>query len=79
MTTNELKNKLETQDSFELELICPSDLQKLLEELGTDFEEDWDTNGWGVDFWIYFYYNNVKYCFEGSWYYGKYRIYKDGE
>ena len=79
MKANELQTLLETQDRFDLELICPDMLQRLLQELGTDFEEDWDTNGWEVDFWIYFFFNNIRYCFEGSWYYGNYKIYKDEE
>jgi hypothetical protein len=37
---------------------------------------DWDTNGWQVDFWWYIHKDKVKYCFYGSLFYGEFKLSK---
>ena len=85
LTSKELQNHLEkllSDESYikiELEYICPSDLEKLLQQLDPNIEFDGDdieTNGWDVDFWISFEYKETSFCFSGSWYYGNYKIMK---
>lgn len=46
------------------------------EDIG-DYDDDFETNGWSVDFWIHFTLNNNKYTLSGSWYYGEYKITKN--
>ena len=46
------------------------------EELG-EYDDEWETNGWAVDFWIYFTVQDQKYRLSGSWYYGGYSIDKE--
>lgn len=41
-----------------------------LESVIPDFDFVLDTNGWQRDFWYYFSYNNKKYVFAGSSYFG---------
>ena len=50
--------------------------REVFEKLGT-WDNEFDTNGWDVDFWIYFYINDIKYCLSESWFYGVYSISKD--
>lgn len=33
-----------------------------------------ETNGWQIDFWIYFRIQNKILCLYGSWFYGNYRL-----
>ena len=85
LTSKELQEKLdkmiddESYNRIDLDLICPADLEKLLQEIDSNIEFDGDdieTNGWGVDFWISFEYKDIGLCFSGSWYYGNYKIMK---
>ena len=86
LTYKELQEKLDrmidSDDSsynrIDLEYICPADLEKLLQEIDSniEFDDNIETNGWDVDFWISFEYRYVGFCFSGSWYYGDYKIMK---
>lgn len=60
---------VEKQDKTELDLsdfkINPYQLKLALEEMG--FEDyDWDSNGWEMDYWIYFERNGFKIEIQGT-------------
>ena len=70
---------------YELEFMMPAHLViSTIESLGYK-QEDWETNGWDHDFWIYYIHKKegTRLCFSGSWYLGSYKIFKrkmnDGE
>ena len=67
---------LETENTIKVDYRPVNDYVNAFQELGT-YDEDWETNGWEVDFWIYFEVNGTKYRFSGSWYYGGYTISKE--
>lgn len=75
-------DKLVSDDTYlkiALGYIPPEQLKLLLNEIsGTDLIhwEEFETNGWDHDFWIYFKYKESKLLFSGSWYYGNYSISK---
>lgn len=66
--------KLKTENVVKVPYIPINKYVEVFEKLGT--YDDFETNGWDVDFWLYFYINDIKYCLAGSWYYGGYSIYK---
>jgi hypothetical protein len=70
----EVLQKTDVEGSTRVDLITPNDLETLLKELGTKFKDDWETNGWQVDFWLEFNFQNTTYSFSGSWYHGGYTI-----
>lgn len=60
---------VEKQDKTELDLsdfkINPYQLKLVLEEMG--FEDyEWDSNGWEMDYWIYFERNGFKIEIQGT-------------
>lgn len=71
-----LDSLVEPYVKVDVPLITPSDLSTMLFEIGGEEidPDNIDTNGWDIDFWIYFYYNDKKFCFAGSWFYGNYVI-----
>lgn len=60
----------EKQDKIELDLsdfkINPYQLELALEEIGFEKDEDYDTNGWEMDYWIYFERNGFKIEIQGT-------------
>ena len=60
----------EKQDKIELDLsdfkINPYQLQLALEEMGFEKDEDYDINGWEMDYWIYFERNGFKIEIQGT-------------
>jgi hypothetical protein len=46
----------------------------ILKANGFEVEEEWETNGWDVDFWIYLTKDNKRFLISGSWYYGNYSM-----
>ena len=65
---------------IELGYIAPDSLEEQLKTIeGVNLKKwgDFDTNGWAVDFWFTFSYNDIELIFSGSWYYGHYRISKN--
>ena len=60
----------EKQDKIELDLsdfkINPYQLQLALEEMGFKKDEDYDINGWEMDYWIYFERNGFKIEIQGT-------------
>lgn len=52
-----------------------NDVIEFLEKLGADIQKDeLETNGWEVDYWQPFTYNNKKYMLSGSMYFGYFNI-----
>lgn len=66
-----------SEDKLDIQMKPFHEYNSELEQSGWD-QEEFDTNGWSVDFWIT--YSNPKYNFDlmlsGSWYYGNYQISK---
>jgi len=60
------------KDSVKIDYTPPNEVIKYLEKCGFELKYDWDTNGWSVDFWLYFYKGEEEFMFSGSWYYGDY-------
>ena len=62
------------EESLSLEIIPLSEYTNYLETLGFEVENQ-DTNGWQVDFWMYFKdkFNN-KFLVDGSLFYGNFKI-----
>jgi len=52
--------------------IPPNEVIDFMKEHDFELKEDWETNGWDHDFWMYFYKDETEYMFSGSWYYGTY-------
>lgn len=86
MIVEELKEHLDKLLSDEIYLcielgyITPSSVKGLLKTIEGVSLKKWrnfDTNGWDLDFWFTFGYNNAEFTFSGSWYYGGYKIYKN--
>lgn len=48
---------------------CPQDVENALQKYGYG-KVDQETNGWDVDFWIYFKKDQAQLTLSGSWYYG---------
>ena len=42
--------------------VTPCQVMDILEELGYDRDDDWDSNGWEGDSWWYFNKDNEKLC-----------------
>ncbi len=75
--TQELLNSItQTNSQQALEYTPMCFLVENIKELVPSFEfgSSVETNGWDHDFWLYFTYNNVKFCLSGSWYYGNYKL-----
>ncbi len=51
--------------------------RKDLEKLGFENTDEYESNGWQVDFWDKFILNNESYTLSGSLFYGNYIIKKD--
>ena len=72
LTYRELQEKLDKMvdsddDSYnriDLDLICPSDLEELLQQIDSniEFDDNIETNGWSGDFWISFEYKEISLC-----------------
>ena len=63
-----------------LPLVPLSEIADILEEYDVEFDsDDFETNGWQVDWWQYFEYNDERYCIAGSIYYGDYSISKEDD
>lgn len=58
------------QKSVSLDGIYPNDVKEYIEELGGEDLQEFDSNGWQWDFWMYFLYNGQRYMLAGSGYFG---------
>ena len=45
-----------------------------LKNFGFIMDEEWDTNGWEIDFWIEFNSDSAQIKLSGSWYSGNYKL-----
>lgn len=61
-------------DSISIPMMPVGEVANILSENGWEMQEDWETNGWDHDFWIYFEKDDKKIMFFGSWYYGNYKL-----
>ena len=61
-----------SKESIGIGYIPPAEVITVMEEEGYELQEDWDTNGWDHDFWMYFIKDEKTFMFAGSWYYGSY-------
>lgn len=56
----------------------PKEILDILKSLGYIFDNDMNTNGWQVDFWLKCTNaENKIIAFTGSWYYGNYKLVKE--
>ena len=79
------------KDGVKLPYITLIEYSKLLSELGCSTlnkdgfinlmhdGNDYDTNGWQVDFWWDFKRNEEKYCLSGSLFYGDFKLSKNDD
>jgi hypothetical protein len=67
------------ETSYKFEMQPMDNIVSTMIELGFEVDEDEiDTNGWQMDFWLYCFKDGIKYLIDGSWYYGQYRFSKEG-
>jgi hypothetical protein len=65
------------EDSYNFKMQPMDDIVETMKNLGFEVDEDEiDTNGWQVDFWLYCFKDGIKYLIDGSWYYGNYKFSK---
>jgi hypothetical protein len=77
MNEKELKDIIKRIDGGESNVKVPyepmDDYINLFNSIG-EADEDWETNGWQVDFWIGFKVDGKEYMISGSWFYGHYSM-----
>jgi hypothetical protein len=56
-----------------------NNIDKVMEELGFTDNDDYDLNGWDCEFWKSYSKNGLKLTFNGSLYYGQFKVWKDYE
>lgn len=81
---NSIKNiiiKFIDSESTELNLpMVPIDnIDEVMKELGFTDNDDYDLNGWECAFWKSYSKNSLKLTFNGSLYYGQFKVWKDNE
>jgi hypothetical protein len=74
----DIKEFLESgEDSMQVPMIALSSFAKMLEVFGFVETEEFETNGWEVDFWYYFESEKYgEYCLSGSLFYGNFNFSK---
>jgi hypothetical protein len=58
------------ENEFQSDILCANEISEYLKEKYGVEKEDFDSNGWDYDFWIYYTINDKKYMLSGSGYYG---------
>jgi hypothetical protein len=56
--------------NISIDCFCPSRVVSILNCMGANVDEDFDTNGWQYDYWIKFTFKDRRYQVSGSGYYG---------
>lgn len=56
--------------------VCIDEIFTILDEMNFVHREDFDTNGWQVDYWTTFDKDGKAYQLEGSMWYGKMEFYR---
>lgn len=73
-----LKKRLKEKGKVSLPFKPLDTTRKDLEKLGfKNRREEFDINGWQIDFWDYYTLNNESYTLSGSFFYGNYELTKD--
>lgn len=62
-----------------LPMIPIDNIDKVMEELSFTDNDDYHFNGWDCDFWKSYSKNSLKLIFNGSLYYGQFKVWKDNE
>jgi hypothetical protein len=69
-----------TEEDLSFDTMFPMDeFKEIMDELGFEENDTFDTNGWQVDFWWTFNKDLLTIMLNGSWYYGGYTLTKDEE
>jgi hypothetical protein len=69
-----------TEEDLSFDTMFPmDDFKEIMDELGFEENDTFDTNGWQVDFWWNFTKELLTITLSGSWYYGSYTLTKDEE
>ena len=69
-----------TEEDLSFDTMFPMDeFKEIMDELGFEENDTFDTNGWQVDFWWTFNKELLTITLSGSWYYGSYTLTKNDE
>jgi hypothetical protein len=60
-----------TAPVYKSEMVCPAQLLDYIEEIGGEYMEDRDTNGWQYDYWFTVKVDGKTFRVEGGGWYGK--------
>jgi hypothetical protein len=64
-----------TEEVLDFDTMFPmDDFKEIMDELGFEENDTFDTNGWQVDFWWEFKKEDKVFTLGGSWYYGSYTL-----
>lgn len=62
-----------------LPMVPIDNIDEVMKELGFTDNDDYDLNGWECTFWKSYSKNGLKLTFNGSLYYGQFKVWKDNE
>lgn len=70
---------LSDSEKLNLPMMPIDNIDKVMEELGFTDNDDYDLNGWDCEFWKSYSKDGLKLTFNGSLYYGQFKVWKDNE
>jgi len=75
---NKLKEYLETDiKQYKFKMMPISDVIEAMSKEGWEYQDDYESKGWQVNFWITFEKGSKKIIFRGSLWYGQFTLDKE--